>query len=538
VRRFWETLVAPVLDATEPSAIVEIGAGTGKNTALLAAWAREHGATLHIVDPAPEFDLEAITREGRVVVHTDLSLNVLPHLPPVDVALIDGDHNWYTVVSEILLLQQAAREHERPTPVMLCHDVGWPCGRRDHYYDPAAIPEPFRQPWLHVGFEDGRKPPAPKDVNSLTLCCATEQGGPRNGVLTAIEDFLIGAGEPISLSVLRREHGAGVLVPETRSKLHPELDAAVARARAGATPRRRSGEQLIPRVIHRLWLGPDPISPIFERFAASWREHHPDWELCLWRDELLPPLSCRREYEAAGDWDIGPGEAPSPYLRALETWRVRYDIVRLELLRQFGGVIVDMDMEAIRPLDPLLPDVTAFAGRATHRQRVGNQVLGAVPGHPFFQFAVRQLRASIRETHTSGQRAGNGFLSRMLARRPQSLTVFPRDTFHSPLTIEPPRRPDDFPHIYAVHHHLESYRADEPGQDGRHERRLHEAQIEIDRLEDSRRQILELKAKERRGRQQAEARLENAIAKIERLAEKNAELRARLKRTAEVQPDR
>ena len=41
-------------------------------------------------------------------------------------------------------------------PVMILHDVAWPYGRRDLYYDPATIPEEFRQPYAQKGIAMGR----------------------------------------------------------------------------------------------------------------------------------------------------------------------------------------------------------------------------------------------------------------------------------------------------------------------------------------------------------------------------------------------
>jgi hypothetical protein len=48
---------------------------------------------------------------------------------PVDAALIDGDHNWYTVYNELRLLAEGARRHGTDLPVLTLHDVGWPYGR-------------------------------------------------------------------------------------------------------------------------------------------------------------------------------------------------------------------------------------------------------------------------------------------------------------------------------------------------------------------------------------------------------------------------
>jgi hypothetical protein len=221
---------------------------------------------------------------------------------------------------------------------------------------------------------------------------------------------------------------------------------------------------LIPKVINRVWLGAAPVPEAFERYAETWRRHHPDWDVKLWRDDDLPPLSCQEEFER------------------VKSFKVKYDIVRLELLRQNGGVIMDLDVEALRPIDPLLDGVEAFVGQATFTGRIGNQVLGAVPHHPLWEHAVRRLADTVGVASSASQQAGPAFVSRMVKEKPKGVHVFPRDTFYSPLTIEPPERPQDFPEIYAVHHSTESYREGEEGEVIRLQRRLRDSQKEIHRL--------------------------------------------------------
>jgi hypothetical protein len=221
---------------------------------------------------------------------------------------------------------------------------------------------------------------------------------------------------------------------------------------------------LIPKVIHRVWLGPKPVPEAFERYADTWRRHHQGWEVKLWRDDDLPPLSCQEEFDR------------------VKSFKVKYDIVRLELLRQKGGVVIDLDVEALRPIDPLLDGVEAFVGQATFSGRMGNQVLGAVPHHPLWEHAVRRLSDTVGVAPTASQQAGPAFVSRMVRERPQGVHIVPRDAFYSPLTIEPPERPQDFPEIYAVHHSHESYREGVEGEVVRLQRRLRDAQKEIHRL--------------------------------------------------------
>jgi mannosyltransferase OCH1-like enzyme len=224
-----------------------------------------------------------------------------------------------------------------------------------------------------------------------------------------------------------------------------------------------TSQQLIPRVIHRLWLGRDSIPETFERYGETWRYHHPRWEVKLWTDDNLPPLSCQAEVDHAANF------------------KSRYDMVRYEVLRQFGGVIIDLDMECLRPLDPLLGGVEAFVGLETgKKRRVGTQIIGAMARHPVLEHAVEQLRRTVGAGGTASQQAGPAFLTRVVDDFRDQITIFPRAAFLSPLTLEPPRRPDDFPNIYAVHHHAESWRGIGPEAEvARLRRRLAVAETEI-----------------------------------------------------------
>jgi inositol phosphorylceramide mannosyltransferase catalytic subunit len=199
-------------------------------------------------------------------------------------------------------------------------------------------------------------------------------------------------------------------------------------------------DEAIPRVVHWLWLGTLAVPDIFQQYAERWRVHHPSWETRLWREDALPALSCQEAFDNA------------------HGFKRRYDILRLEILRQHGGVIVDMDVEPIRPIDPLLRGVTAFVGRIGDKH-IGNQVLGATPGHPFFERAVRGLRENVETDGNASQTAGKDFLRQVLSHYPEDVTVFPERTFYYEPSFEPPRRPHDFPDVYAVHHQLESYAA-------------------------------------------------------------------------------
>jgi hypothetical protein len=124
-----------------------------------------------------------------------------------DAVIIDGDHNYYTVSDELRLI--AERVGDGHLPLLLFHDVSWPHARRDDYFAPEQIPAEHRHPFT----EGGRLYPGEAGTRSGGLPYhfpATREGGPHNGVLTAIEDFAA-AREGVRLAVVPAFFGLGVL---------------------------------------------------------------------------------------------------------------------------------------------------------------------------------------------------------------------------------------------------------------------------------------------------------------------------------------
>jgi cephalosporin hydroxylase len=222
----WEVAIAPVLAASRARKVVEIGAERGDTTRLILELLGPD-AELHVIDPAPGFDPaeQEQSFRGRYHFHRALSHDVLPHLPPMDAALVDGDHNWYTVHRELSMLADAARAAGEPLPLIFVHDVGWPYGRRDLYYDPDTIPEEFRQPWARGGMRPGLKTLQRVGGVNPTMCNAVEEGGPRNGVLTALEDFIAEHPRPVRLVVVPVYFGLAIAVDDERLARCPELTA-------------------------------------------------------------------------------------------------------------------------------------------------------------------------------------------------------------------------------------------------------------------------------------------------------------------------
>jgi Methyltransferase domain len=211
----WDEVIEPFLTALDAGPIVEIGSAAGDTTERLAKLAAEGGLVLHAIDPAPQFDPAELEGrfEGDVRFHREGSHAALERIGPAAAVLIDGDHNWYAVHGELTRLEEASAAAGRPFPLVFLHDVEWPYARRDMYYDPERIPEGWRQPWARRGIRWGETA-LDEDGGGINphLANALTEGGPCNGVLTAIEDFVEGSATALELRIVNGEAGLGVLV--------------------------------------------------------------------------------------------------------------------------------------------------------------------------------------------------------------------------------------------------------------------------------------------------------------------------------------
>jgi hypothetical protein len=189
-----------------------VGAFAGDLTRVLIGWAAGTGARIAAVDPVPQDALVALgDAHPELELIREPSLAALPRIPLPDAVIVDGDHNYYTVSEELRLIGERAAGAD--LPLLLFHDVCWPHGRRDDYFAAETIPAQARHPTAGVagglvpgdpGIRPGAGLPYPRS--------AAREGGARNGVLTAIEDF-VARREGLRLAVVPVFFGFGVVWP-------------------------------------------------------------------------------------------------------------------------------------------------------------------------------------------------------------------------------------------------------------------------------------------------------------------------------------
>ena len=176
------------LDAAGARTVIEVGAFHGKSTRELLDWASADGARVIAIDPAPEPALRELAAErAELELVERTSLEALGELD-AEAIILDGDHNYFTLSEELRLIGERATAASSRMPLLIFHDIGWPLARRDAYYAPERIPPEHRQPLANDTYL------VPDDPGTVPAgmpfaCVAAREGGPRNGILTAIEDF-------------------------------------------------------------------------------------------------------------------------------------------------------------------------------------------------------------------------------------------------------------------------------------------------------------------------------------------------------------
>ncbi|TDF92559.1 class I SAM-dependent methyltransferase [Paenibacillus piri] len=219
--RFWDNVIKPILIKQNPKQIIEVGIRlNGRTTIKLLEYCKMMDSKLTVIDPAPDFDtsaFEAVFPE-ELVIRRNNSLQALPDIRSADIVLLDGDHNWYTVYHELLFIEQLAAR-TGSFPIVIVHDTEWPYGRRDSYYDPQLIPQPFLKPYAKKGIAPDSIELVESGGLNVDQNNALYENGEQNGVLTAIEDFLQESAFELRLYRLDSNNGLGIVCPASGDEL-------------------------------------------------------------------------------------------------------------------------------------------------------------------------------------------------------------------------------------------------------------------------------------------------------------------------------
>jgi len=222
---------------------------------------------------------------------------------------------------------------------------------------------------------------------------------------------------------------------------------------------------MIPRIIHQTWKTAD-VPARWHPWRDSWQRHHPGWRYMFWTDDDNRALVATHYPWALELYDGFPDHIN------------RVDAIRFFLLHRYGGLYVDLDFEALRPIAPLLDGAEVLMGvepeahfrEAPHAAMLGitrivcNAFMASVPGHPLWEQCFAQLLRGPVGGNVLGV-AGGYMLTKVCDAfpEPERLTIVPSSVLY-PITRDEgwadqdrPGDPARYPDAYAMHHWTSSW---------------------------------------------------------------------------------
>ena len=111
---------------------------------------------------------------------------------------------------------------------------------------------------------------------------------------------------------------------------------------------------MIPKTIHYCWFGGKPLPSIAKKCIKSWRKYMPDFEIKEWNES---------------NYDV---RKVSYMQEAYEGKKFAFvsDYARFDIINEYGGIYLDIDVEIIKPLDELLEGNESFSGFENEKGQV------------------------------------------------------------------------------------------------------------------------------------------------------------------------
>ncbi len=145
------------------------------------------------------------------------------------------------------------------------------------------------------------------------------------------------------------------------------------------------GTLRIPRKIHQIWIGPRPVPEKFKWMIETWAQLHPGWEYKLWTNKDLEtfPLVNKEAFDCATNWGM------------------KADILRYEILYNYGGVYADVDFECIKSFEPLNYAYDFYAGLLSPHE-IANGLIASAPGSPILAAAIEGIKNKAQQLKECG----------------------------------------------------------------------------------------------------------------------------------------
>lgn len=117
--------------------------------------------------------------------------------------------------------------------------------------------------------------------------------------------------------------------------------------------------------------------------GQTWLDNNPDWELKLWNESNLPKLKNQALFDNAHH-----------LVESRLLGRFRSNLARLEILHRYGGVYIDCDFVATKPIPDRYLNSNLFLPWENDKF-VNNGLIGSAPKHPWIRKVIDAIPHSV-----------------------------------------------------------------------------------------------------------------------------------------------
>ena len=163
----------------------------------------------------------------------------------------------------------------------------------------------------------------------------------------------------------------------------------------------------IPRKIHFIWIGTNPLPDYFERFLKGFHKLNPEFEIKVWRNKDVTKKNFPKVWSYLKESKKLQGDRIKEYTNAYTMYNTKdepytynkyaqqTDLLRLELIYNEGGYYFDTTFECLKPLYSLFNTKEQFIGcnevpRFKDFYALSNSFFGATKGRSYFTKIVNK----------------------------------------------------------------------------------------------------------------------------------------------------
>lgn len=139
---------------------------------------------------------------------------------------------------------------------------------------------------------------------------------------------------------------------------------------------------MIPKIIHYCWFGKGEKSKLAQECIASWKKYMPDYEIIEWNED---------------NFDINTNEYTKMCYEQ-KKYAFLTDYLRLLIVKKYGGIYFDTDVEVLRNFDELLK-LPAFFGFENDTHVASGLGFGAEAGNEIVSQMVREYDGLLDGLH-------------------------------------------------------------------------------------------------------------------------------------------